>query len=558
MIDVLINGQSGLVRDIENIGFKSVFAREFNELELTTDTISLVLGSTTLIYQHIQTYGCEVGMPCTIVDETASYDYIIDLTQKPIFSERGIDVKIRKRKGKGLFMDNALGSTFESLRAQGVVYPSFTTPYVIIKDNQFEQGLTLSISIFSMVQATAQAVKDTISLSYELAGAIGSLSPALIIAAGLKLAAQLVYDFVIFKALLDLTKRFKELIFPKIRYLNACTVFELINQSCINLGYTFKSNLLSTLGGLSILPVPLQKTNKSIFNFKQDDLNSAFNKGYPTASDSVPTLGLLIQAIELTFNASMRVVDGVVQIERRDYWATIPSVNITPALNDQEKRQDVYSLNTDEAWSRYFIQYQTDFSDLNTLNELTGTYREIGAKNTNLPSADLNLLKGLKQVDIPFSLVSRKEEYSFIEKLALELFIIIDALTGLNTASIIQNRIGVAQFSQQFFENTKLLYIVNSKQPSNYLDYIGATALYNNYHSIEEITNVSFREYDGAPVIINFAQYQQLLNNNYITIDGISCEVVDMEYIPYHSKAIINYRKPDTWAIGKIVTFVVN
>ena len=558
MIDVLINGQSGLVRDIEQIGFKSVFAKEFNELELTTDMITLVNESKSLIMQHIAIYGGEVGMPVTITDETNSYEYLIDFTERPIFSERGIDVKIRKRKGKGVFMENALGTTFESLRAQGVNFPIFSTPYVIIHDNQVGEGLTISLALFSMTQAFLEALKSTEELATQFASAVAGLSVALTLDATAKLVIQLAYNLALLKAILEMVKRLRELIFPKLRYFNACNIKNLLAVSCQQMGYTFKSTLLDSLPGLTILPVPLQKNNKSIFNFIQDDLVTSFNKGYPTSSDTTPTVGLLIQAIELTFNAKCRLVDGQVQIERRDYWSNISSISLTPALNDQDKRQDIYTLNTQDAWCRYFIQYQSDFTDLHTLNDFNEKFREIGAKNTNQLDADLNLLKGLRQIDVPFSLGSRKNELNFIENLALDLFSIIEKITGLQLTSLIENRLGALQLSQQFFEITKLLYCENNKQPSNYFSKIGATALYSVYHFIEEMNNNSFREYENAPIILNFAQYNQILQNNYITINGVSCEVLSIEYIPYKNMATINYREPDTWSLNKISTFVVN
>ncbi len=558
MINILINGQNANVRNIQNIGFKSNFIDQISELEVNVDSLILVNESRKQVLDWVAQYGYHVGIPTHITYGTLTFDYYIDLSDKPRINSKEIEVKIKKRKGSDNFFDLSNATTFDLMARKGLAFNTIDIPYVIVPDNQLEIGITLALGIFTMTQATLQAVRDTAYLVEEAIAAVAGLSPALAISAIAKALVQLAYTTALVIALLQMIARFRELIFPKVRYFKGMNVKELLIQSCAHLGFTFESETLDALSGLTILPVPLQKEKKSIFKFLPDELTTSFTKGYPTASDTVSTLGATISALEVALNGKTKVNNGVVKFERWDVFQNLSTLQQTPALNLQSQRDDQYTVNTNEAWIRYFIKYQLDYSDIHTLDQFEPTNAEYGTENVNQLTPDLNLIKGLVTADIPFSLGVRKSELSWIENYALSMFSIVDTITGVNTSALIENRLGVVQISQQFYSNTKLLYIENGKQPANYLQRIGAPALWTNYHSINQIQQNGFNEYETAPLMLNFEQFNQLINNNYITIGTDNCEIVTIDFVPYSSKAIISYRVPNNYANGKITTFVIN
>lgn len=558
MINIDVNGQNANIRDIEQIGFKSTFDTLIIDLEINVDTIICVNETRQQILDWINQYGYHVGIPTTITYGTLSFDYYLDLTENPRINDREIEVKIKKRKGTDNFFDLANGTTFELQAKKGLVFNTIDVPYVIIPDNQLEIGLTLALGIYSMTQATIQAIRDTAFLVQEAIAAIAGVSVALAISAVAKAIVQLAYTTALVIALIQLTQRFKDLIFPKIRYFKGINVKELISQSCANLGFTVESSLLDSLDGLTICPTPLVKGKQSIFKFLQNDLNTAFTNGYPTSSDTVPSVGALLSALEVTFYGRTKVLDGVVRFEEWDYFQNLSQLQGQPALNIQEKRYDEYTINTSDAWKRCYIHYQTDFNDIHTLDNIEPTNAEYGTDNVNQIAPELNLIKGLRDIDIPFAHGIRKSEFSWVENLALDYFSIIDALTGLNTSALIENRLGVMQISQQFYSTTKLIYIKNNRIPSNYLDFIGAKALWDNYHSKSQIQQNGFNIVENAPLLLNFEQFEQIINNNYIMINNVSCEILSVDFVPYSSKATINYQVPNNYANGKISTFVIN
>ena len=140
---------------------------------------------------------------------------------------------------------------------------------------------------------------------------------------------------------------------------------------------------------------------------------------------------------------------------------------------------------------------------------------------------------------------------------------VIDAVTGLfgggtSYATQIGERKDCMQISQMFFGTTKLLYTVNGKQPSNYMDYISAKALWEKYHYINQIQLNAWRIKNQVRVRLKASDFVTLLDNNYIEMEGDICEVLSCEWMDEKSNAVITYRKPDNYATGKVVTVVIN
>lgn len=560
-----LNGVEISPRNVLTIGLNSDFTGRPELLEADVDSVILPREGREIVLQHIATQGVFEGIPYTMETADGSIlQYYVDLTEETKFRDFEIEVKLKRRYGKDNFFDKANGTSFELMAAKGVVFNFIDVPYIIVKDNAAEMALTLAISLYVM---TKELVDQIIAISYGITDIIDAVTPQTgtgvtfsigqIATLIIKVLLQIAIAALLLVALIKLSQQFFELIFPKIRYFQACKVKELLNKGCNYLGFQFQSNLLDGISGATILPVPLVKEKCSYWDFLQNDLNFAYTKGYPSASDSTPTLGSLVEAIELQFNAKTRVINGVVELERRDYWQNITTNQILPALNIQSDRVGEYSLNTNDIWKRYFIHYQTDSSDLNTLDFYDPTDAEFSTEPLNVLNADLVSIKGLNDVNIPFALGIRKNGLNWLEKRARDFFEVVDEVVNAfggngNLASQITDRVGVLQISQQFFVKTKFLYTVGGKQPSNYASLIQAGEIYNKYHKINEITINDYKIISDAPVRITSQDFVNLLNNNFAEIDGVVCEILTLQYLDEQSKAIISYKCPFDYANGKV------
>ena len=566
-----LNGIEVAPRNILEFGVVSSFGRDPNILEVDADKVILPREAREIIENHIVSQGVFEGIPYTIqMGNAISLEYYVDLTDNAIFRDYEIELKLKKRGGWDNFWNNAQGTSFELMAYKGVQFNFIDIPYLIIRDNQVELGITLAVSLYTMgdaliksIEALSATITNIIDSVTPEVGAGVTLDPAEIATLVVKAILQIAIVALLIVAIIKLAQQLFELLFPKIRYYLGSTVRELVTKGCQFLGYQLESTLLDGLKNLTIMPVPLSKEKKGITDYIENDLNFSFTKGYPTAQDSTPTLGSLIDTIELMFNARTRVYDGVVRIERRDWWANQTVNQILPALNLQDDRQNEYTLNTDEAWQRTYIHYLVDYADFHTVDFFDPTDAEYHTDPTNVINPDLITIKGFNDIAIPFALGVRKNTLNWIEKVAEGFFTFIDEVANAfggnsNFASTIQNRIGVTQIGQQFYSQTKLIWAVNGKQPANYVSLMRASTIYNNYHVINEIQNNDNKIFSEVPVRLRPEDFINLLNNNYAEIDGLICEILTIKYNDEESLAVISYKMPYDYANGKVTVITIN
>jgi len=571
-----LNGIEVSPRNRDEIGVVCDFTGNPDVLSLNTDTLVLPREANQMVKQHIQTSGLFIGIPYQVqMDGGITLDYYIDLCDpgsKPVLRQHDIEVKIKRSKGYDDFRSKADGTSFELIvKDKGINFFSYKRiPFFIIKDNVNEQMLTLSLSLFIMTKEIIAAAKD-LAKSYTafLNASPGGIAEAL---------ANLIIDTIYFAALviaaIQYIAELIKLIFPIKRYLNGCYYKELMFKACQYLGYNFSSELFDNDPGWFLLPVPINRNNnESIFQSALDGLGNNFNLGYPTASDSVGLVGQFFDACETQFNGRTFVIGNTIHFERRDWLQNNSTLLMAPALNIQADRDESFTYNTEDAWKRYYIHYASDFTDLNTVEGVNFGFSdaEYSCENS-VPGANNNLItiKGLNDVSIPFAMGFNKDKLTFVEVFGRILATGWDGLTnaltfgnGSNFAAQISSRVDALKISQQYFSTTKSLYVYN--RPNNTVlinqDFNtnnSARALWNKYHYINQIQLNQFEVHENARTRIRQNDFVNLLSNNYVFIDNQICEVLKMTWIDEKSYCEITYRKPSTWATGKVITQTIN
>jgi hypothetical protein len=313
------------------------------------------------------------------------------------------------------------------------------------------------------------------------------------------------------------------------------------------------------------LPVPLVRDRQSIFELEPAFWNNAFTKGVPSSSDTTPTFGLFLEALETMFNAQVKVNNGVVRLERRDWWMNQALNQIIPALALQDTRSDQWRYNTEDVWKRYYIHYQTDFADVHTLDgKMYDIHNaEFSTEPTSVVNADLITIKGLQDVNIPFSLGARKNKLNWFEELASALAGTIDTVTGLfgggtNYQATIGDRKNVLMVSQQFYAVSKVLWTENGKQPISYMNAVGAIGLWNRFHYINKIQENDWIIKEDVRLQMSSADFVSLQDNNFAEINGVLCEILNVEWIDEKSFAKISYKERNNYSAGKVVTIQIN
>jgi len=561
-------------RNRTDIGIVSDFTGNPDVLRLTTDNIILPREGNQIIRNHIQTQGLFEGVPYRIeLDGGVVLNYYIDLLDSSTkFKNFECEVALKKRKGQDDFFDKASGATFEWLLSQGVTYNLESIPYVVVSENQTEQAISLIISLYVMGKELISAgqeyvasVSEVIQATTPNIGVPPSFDTGDIIVAVLKAVARLLYFALVLALVIDLATQLFQLMFPPIRYFSGCKFKELMVKSCQHFGFTFESTLLDAYPNFTVLPVPLVKNRQSIFNIQPAFFNNAFNKGVPSSSDTTPTLQSFIEAMEIMFNARTKVNNGVVRFERRDWWMNQTTNQILPALSLQSERDDEFQYNTDDVWKRYYIHYQTDFTDFHSVD---GTLYDIhncefSTEPTSFINQDLVSIKGLQDVNIPFALGARKEKLNWLEEIAKKLASVVDSVTGIfgggtNYEATIGDRKNILMVSKQFFATTKVLWTVNGRQPINFKDKVSAINLWNRFHFINQIQENDWILKNDVRLQMTSNDFVTLQDNNFAEIDGLMCEILSCEWIDEKSFAKITYRERNTYSAGKVVTIQIN
>lgn len=547
-----INGIKHRPANADEIAFKFDYTRNWQEAEVSVDRVILQNEAYKSVLQHIQSIGHHEGIPYTVKIGNEIFQYYVDLTENPTYRSSECEVSIKRRKGVDWFEKAASGLSFEAINAKTPITGIFNVPYIIVKDNQVELFIMLAISSYTITKELITAVKELADAAGDLVEAFTpdvppNIKPGEIAALAIRVAASAVYVALLIIALISLIQQLVELIIPKVRNFKANTFRSLISQGLqhpeLNLGFS------STLPELdsTFLPVPLLKDKTSIFDFFMNNVNTAYNKGYPTASDGIwaELLGM-INEICKWLNAEYRIINGVLYIENDEYWQNQSGVNIVTTLEVQDKTENEWTYNFDETWSRYYLHASYDVADSHTMDKSSGIFAEYQTQPINVINQDLVSISGLNEVGVSFAYGARKNQLNAIELQLLPLAQAADSLVNFlggnsSLVSKVVNRVGVLQISQQFFTVPKVMWTIGGKQPTNYFNIIGMPVIYQKYHVTEQVKE-NFKELRRGRVRFSPAMYYAILNNNFVNDQfGNSLKIVTFEWINEAREADILY-----------------
>lgn len=525
------------------------------DLQVTTDRLVFVTEARDEILKHLATYGCFEGIPFGVKIGSQLFDFYLDLSDNLTLKDTTIECTVKKRKGKDKYIKESDSTTFELLKSQGWITNADIqqTPYVIIKDDQLLTLIVLGFTTYTLIKAlieqirqTADAVSDLVALAIpDPAPPTVVIKVSAYVKYALKVLFELAYTIALLLAVKNMVEQIVELIFPKLRYLKYMKVKKLLQAGCAKFGYNFQSSVLDQYYGLAVLPIPRETRTKSWDEYFQSSIPDAFNKGYPTESDTTPTHGQLRQFVEAYLNVSTIVIGNTVYMEDDSYFANLANLTVANNFNLQSIRENSWTIDTSQANKRYSISFSQDPMDTNTYDRIQGKAIELNTEPVNsanpylvsIPNADIRFL--------PFSLAARKGDLNWIEKQVKKVAKACDTLTGSNFESKVNNRKGVIRISQQFFGTTKLLWIVGDRQPENYLSIIGAPAVYNARHTGNQTKNKVYRRKSETGVQLTEENFTTALNNKFVNLENYGViELEKLTYTPRQVTGTITYKVP--------------
>lgn len=462
------------------------------ESEISLTSIEFAMEDAKLLNQKVAdglTGGAGIfeGVPYKIkLNSTTIFDGMVDLTNEATFVDcEKVIAEIMKEDGVDWLSEVADGISFGSMAKNNQIVASdyIVVPYVLnFRPEAFVVGQLL-ITSFLLTKELIQGIKDIAFLTADVVNAIGSIKG--VIVATIRLVAQIIYTTAIVLALISVIRDLIEQFFPAVRRYNGMTFKRMFEVGLASLGLTFQSTIFNSLpfSNASFLPSKSEKGGIG---------GSANGVGHPNINSSIYNFGDFIRQMLQVFNADYKIVNGVFIFERRDYWRGSSSYVLPDVETNQSKRLSEFTYNTSEFVKNYFISFQTDIQDQNTLENFKGNNYQIISEPITIVNTKNILGKGLTSIRPPFARAYRKNNLTDYEKLLLDVAKQTDKIANFfgqssNMASKISNRVGMMQLSDDTTTVDKFLFISNGQMATNQ---ITAKMLWDKFHFIESFAEI--------------------------------------------------------------------
>ena len=542
------------------------------ENEISTTSIEFVLEDATKINKHVADgltggVGIFEGLPYKIdIDNTNIFDGFINLSEDADFIEKErVIAKIVKSGGSDWLNDVADGFSFGFLRSQNYIKTSdyVVVPYVLnFRPEAFAVG-QLSIALFMLQKELVQGFRDIQDNIANFSEAFGKLNPiGELISAGIKLTAQIVYTSAVLISLIQTIKDLINQFFPPVRRYRAMTIKRMFEVGLNYLGLQFQSTIFND---------PVFK--KSVFLPSKSKRGGLFGNtdefGNPNQNSAVYNFGDFIRTMLSMFNADFKIENNTFVFERRDYWNNLSTYILPDVETNQSDRLSELQYNTNEFVKNYFIAFQTDTQDQNSLENFSGTNYQVINEPINITNKKMISGKGLAQIRPPFARATRKNSLTVIEKTLLTVAKLLDKVTSIlgdptNVSRLISNRVGMMSLSADTTTVDKFIFIENQEMSTTQ---ISAQMLWDKFHFIEsfaEIKDSNGKIFHNQHILLTaekipfcLSDWKQILNNNkFTTTTGQTGEIISIDWDFQQGFANISYKIKQLYT--KNIKLVIN
>ena len=500
------------------------------------------------ILDFVATYSRAQGMPCTIDFGNYQIEMYLDFTTDAFeIGSDFVNCEMVRRGATKSFINLAQGRLLSVVNWQPQDFEEIE--YQIIQPQQGLLFISLLLALLSLKQEIAQSIKDIQEGIADLTEALtptAGVPPAIVIgaviAAAIKLAARIAYAIFIFAALIEIISQILELIFPPIRTFKCMRLSVMAQRAAQDLGFTLNSNLLNSLSGATIIPVPLRKKDPTWFEEVFFDNSLAYTEGYPTSRDTIQTIADLFDFIETTFNAETVVNNNVIRLENRSWFFDNANANLQEYFNVMPDETTLVGY-ADTIHKRKLFSYLIDGNDINTLDDQRGSIDEWNTSLISSPYPDIIGLKGFENVNINCARAMRKRKLTAVENFAREVAEAVDFFTGGNLAAQIADRINIMQLSDQYFTVTKFAWCVGNRLHPNQNQFIGTEALENNYHSDRRVENNQIKLTVGMPIGLGLDRILEIEQNNYVNLGNRIIRVNNINFNYDDNDAVIDFEE---------------
>lgn len=524
----------------QDISIEASFDNEEIQANITIENFTFILDAYTRLKEHIlggigNGVGIFEGLPFNIVaagtdNSITAFNGFVDLQDDAkINDELGyIEATIKELNAINSFNDRLSALSFDFLYEKGAIVDSDFTDidYVVEKVDNATEVLILSITLFALVQSSAQAaheIADSEFLVLALAGGVFSAGAGGIYKA-LSFFLNIAYLVALQIRILNLVRNIFNLFNPPTRTHKGMSIKLMLEKVCNFLGYSFNTTI-KELDSVYYLP--------SNLNFDELD-NKGFikkvegiKKGIPNVNDYGFVCSDLFFLAKQLFNGKYAVLNNTIELhtELSEFWERNSSWQF-PNILDTE-----YSYNTQELNSNIFISFSTDITDEWTIKNFTGTNYQIITDAEKVIDDKKKIIQNLFEVRIPLALGNRKDNLNGFQKALRGLAAVIDTITatlhllslGLinrtNYKQKLDDKIGTLKIGNNNHQIPKLLWLENGRLPQDHRTKLSAKALYTySYFQKSFISNNYRRQrrnYESVEIPFGLNDFVQLIRNGY-------------------------------------------
>jgi len=525
------------------------------------------------------------------------FDGYIDTAASGKWSKIRTSLTAKERKKIDWLNDVADGFTFEYLyKSTGEITDNdfIFVPYILSSVPDYKESAIALLTVAFIGNELRSAIN-------ELAKASSAMSSYFYYTAVLALILEIIYIAALLITLVKLIKDVILFLIQPVKYHAGMKAKRLFEAGCNHLGLTFKSDIFDTAPyeDLCIIPQKYQNlpdvTEPRIFGFQQPDKTK--QNGYYQG-----TFGQYIRDMKVVHNAKVEIRKNLSN-NNDELWFIRDDVNLsTPQYQLADIQNFDSDTNVDEFRANYYLKFEIDTTDRNTVQEYTGTAYQQILSPIRVNDASLILMKGLERIDIPFAQAKRKEDLTVPEEIvdffltvfnslvngiaavingvisvvnfitskinnlinALGVFGInisfnfpsIPQINYVNLNNLIDNRIGMMKIETDYFNIPKLVLLdikslpKNTKITAQNSTYLSAEYLWKNFHFIKSWlpsaakpngNQYLIKTFEKVP--FTFTDYLKVKDSNIIfDYQGKEAEVISLKWNPYSLVADMTIR----------------
>ena len=524
---------------------------EGNNVSLNLTQLIFVNEAKKKIEEYISSNGYFKGIPYQIkLDNGFVMEYFLDQTDNYKIQDYQVEIAVKKRFDNLAFWENADSASFDSLgNAWGV--ESLTIGRVVITTDAHLELLALLANLMTIAKSIMDRLYDIANLS-AAAGGVGTWIYALIMIAAL--TSKLI---VLLSEIQNFIQKIEEYVNPEVEIFPVMSIKSILTEYLFNIGKIVEQNdFMDYFADIIYVGTTYKYQQQNYGYYSGGTIENRIPVGYPTTYDyfkeakyDFTSVGGFVRWFLQAFNAKIKIIDDYnVAFYRRDYVDGVVN-NITTGLTIQSSRVNEETPNTNEAWKRCLVKYNLDASDNYTSFVYEDSLSEFSTENGVDAYTGLNLLKGIKLVDMMFAQGFAYNgvnvpHWDFIQKVSNTLSGVISTSSFTTYLSGNAPYSGILVTNKYTYDMPKLVVKIGDKTIRN----LTAREVFKEFHEIDFLPNNSWMIHTSEFFECNDDIFVNLYNNDYAEINGEVCQVLRVSYKPSTKKASLIYKKPSNYA----------